>query len=409
MSSKLRVLVAVPNTGSIGRFVVCMLDRMKADDRFDCLFSYPSASPSENTRAHIMREVLDREFDFLVSIDSDNPPLVNPLDLIDHDKDIIGLPTRVWQHGGLSTSHHWNVYDDLGDEGFRPRPQSEGLEKVDAIGTGCYVAARRVFEALSLSRPYVRETFADGIVKVGSDLSFCRKARAAGFEIWVDWGYLCEHESHVFLLEVMRLNESVRAQAIAEVEERGPIERKDGMGRLRTAAVYDERKFTPDARPGYRAFDEMAVELETCEILYSMIRTYKPTTVVESGTGCGYATLAIAQALEDNGHGTLFTFERKGGYQIIAMSRLEGYGRVNWRGEGIRGDWEPEQMACNPEFVFLDSGPEDRPRELQFWMRERGVVLAVHDAARYPSSFVREQGTWFPVPRGLWVGDLRKE
>jgi hypothetical protein len=60
-----------------------------------------------------------------------------------------------------------------------------GLESVEAVGFGCLLTARKVFEALP--QPCF-ETFYDKAKGqwTGEDVGFCRAARAAGFPIYVD-------------------------------------------------------------------------------------------------------------------------------------------------------------------------------------------------------------------------------
>lgn len=409
MSSKLKVLVSVPNLGEIDRYVVLSLYHIERDDRFEVKVCYPSASPSENTRAYAMRDFLEGDYDYWLSIDADNPPTGNPLDLIDHDFDLVALPTPVWQHGDVATSLHWNIYEDRGEDGFAPLEPKEGgdFEEVGAIGSGCFLAARRVFAKLKDAQPFVRVWGDDGIAKVGSDLSMSRKVRAAGFKIMAAWNYLCRHYSSVDLLEVYLMMARQYDLALAEVAKRAG----DGLGQLRARAGHDESSFTPSVGLGWSAFDDMAVELETCEVLYSLVRTNKPSCIVESGTGQGYATLAMAQALVDNkaraplvpsiASAHIWSYEPDEDFAGRARKRLEGY-----PASVLEGD-EVDQLARNPDMVFLDSGPDRRVRELEFWLKEGGVFLVVHDAFRYRDVLKNRGLMLTSMPRGLFLGDLR--
>lgn len=60
-------------------------------------------------------------------------------------------------------------------------PNSTGLEEVESVGTGMMLIKREVFEALK--EPYF---FYDVEKNVGEDVNFCRKARDAGFKIYID-------------------------------------------------------------------------------------------------------------------------------------------------------------------------------------------------------------------------------
>ena len=64
-------------------------------------------------------------------------------------------------------------------------PGDAGLVEVAHAGTGCMLIDMRVFDALDL--PYFAFTIAEnGVGTVGEDVYFCRKAREAGFKIYVD-------------------------------------------------------------------------------------------------------------------------------------------------------------------------------------------------------------------------------
>ncbi len=52
--------------------------------------------------------------------------------------------------------------------------------------------------------------------------------------------------------------------------------------------------------PGNPANAKWAVEIEAGTILYSLVRAVKPEKIIEIGSGMGYSTLFIAQALSDN-------------------------------------------------------------------------------------------------------------
>jgi predicted O-methyltransferase YrrM len=141
----------------------------------------------------------------------------------------------------------------------------------------------------------------------------------------------------------------------------------------------------------HRCWDVMAVELETADFLYALVRLLKPRLVLESGTGRGYASAFIGTALADNGYGTLITYEPLQAFADEARTRLVGL-PVDVR------DGDLSAFDGTPDVVFLDSGPAYREREIAEWVA-RDVVLIVHDATRYEL----EGGTMLATPRGLWV------
>ena len=199
-----KVLVTVPNTAWIHKHVVSALLKIQHDDRLQCTIMLPTHKPLENNQAKIQKDFLEGDYDFWLSIDSDNPPMNNPLDLVEFNLDVIGCPTPVWHDHGEGAPIYWNAMRDVGDEGFKPLGQDDmhGLQKVDAVGGGCWLIARRVLESLRDEQPFQRTWNPDGTVDVGNDWSFCRRAAAKGFDIYAHFGYPCRHFVELDLVEM---------------------------------------------------------------------------------------------------------------------------------------------------------------------------------------------------------------
>lgn len=157
------------------------------------------------------------------------------------------------------------------------------------------------------------------------------------------------------------------------------------LAELIPAAAVDEH--------GFRAWDDMGVEVEVAEFLYGLVRMLKPGDVVEAGTGSGYAAVAIASALEANGSGWLTTFEPMPEYQARAEARLAGLPAAVVLGQSCDA---PELDA---DLVFIDSLGTVRQRDLDHWL-PTGIPVVVHDAKDYD---LPGDGLHFDTPRGLWV------
>jgi hypothetical protein len=182
---------------------------LQQDGRYRLRFIMPSHKPYENNLHHIVNDFIGGDFDFWLNIDSDNPPQNNPLDLVELDKDIIGLPTPIWHFKGDQKGErpvYWNAYDfDPTSGAYKEHVIREGLQQVDAIGTGCFLIARRVFNNPKMQKgAFIRKLNPDGTVERGNDISFCERAREAGFEIYCHFDYPCAHFSEVELNEVVR-------------------------------------------------------------------------------------------------------------------------------------------------------------------------------------------------------------
>ncbi|MCP3966534.1 MAG: hypothetical protein GY718_09305, partial [Lentisphaerae bacterium] len=147
----MKILVSIPNTGHIHKLVSLSTNKLLCDKDHDVRIIYPTNNPYENNLHHIVNEFMDGDCDFWLNIDSDNPPINNPLGLVQFDLDIVGLPTPVWHFTGKNKGErpvYENAYKYVpSKDAYREWPIRKGLQKVDAVGTGCILIARRVFES----------------------------------------------------------------------------------------------------------------------------------------------------------------------------------------------------------------------------------------------------------------------
>jgi hypothetical protein len=214
LGNKMNILVSIPNTGYIHKLVSLSTNRLIQDKRHKCHIIYPTHNPYENNLHHIVNEFMaprikGDEFDFWLNIDSDNPPMDNPLDLIKYDLDIIGLPTPVWHFIKEKKGERpWyeNAYKYIPEkDAYTEWPDKEGLQKVDAVGTGCVLYARRVFENPEMRKaPFQRIWNKDGTVERGNDIAFCERATKHGLKIFAHYDYRCMHFNDLELHEVAR-------------------------------------------------------------------------------------------------------------------------------------------------------------------------------------------------------------
>jgi len=125
---------------------------------------------------------------YLMMLDSD---IVFPPNLVEilmaHKLPIVGG----WYKDKHAADHHPAVYDFIVDDEagvshwkHRTEP-GVGLEKVDAMGAGCWLMTRETAEALG-EEPY--ETFGGG-----EDMKLCRKLMKLGIPLHVDWSLNLAH------------------------------------------------------------------------------------------------------------------------------------------------------------------------------------------------------------------------
>lgn len=233
-----KILVTFPNMGWIRTELFPMFHTLVQDQRYALTFSFPQAVPLENGQAKIVQEILADGYDYWLSIDDDTVPSSNPLDLVEFDKDIIACPTPCWTRTTKSKSVkflHWSCYDyDPIEDSFREHNPKEGLQEVAAVGGGCMLISSRVFRHYDMQHGcFNRITRGDGTVKYGNDLSFCIRARAAGFKMWAHYDYPCHHIKEVDLMMVMRMCNSAATAGSATAG----LEVKDGRDGEETESV----------------------------------------------------------------------------------------------------------------------------------------------------------------------------
>ena len=206
---KKKILVSVPNTGNIHKLVCFVTDRLLLDGRYNVTIIRPTHNPYENNLHHILNDFMKGDYDYWLNIDSDNPPTSNPLDLVAYDLDVVGLPTPVWHYTGKIKGErpfYENAYKYVPEkDAYTEWPNKDKLQKVDAVGTGCILFARRVFENPEMRKaPFQRTYYKDGTVEKGPDIAFCERAKAQRFSIFAHYDYRCQHFNELELHEVAK-------------------------------------------------------------------------------------------------------------------------------------------------------------------------------------------------------------
>lgn len=209
----MRVYLTVPNgDGWLHKQVHFATVQILVDGRYKVRHDCPSHKPYVDNLHRCMHDFIDNGDDYWLSMDADNPPLRNPLDLVELDLDLVGLPTPVW-HCDTKKPHdapfYWNALDRL-EDGWLPHQPCSGLQEVDAIGSGCFLVARRVIMELKDRQPFMRRWGKDGLVQVGGDYSFCEKVKAAGFKVWAHYDYPCRHFVEIELGEAIQAFRNVK-------------------------------------------------------------------------------------------------------------------------------------------------------------------------------------------------------
>jgi len=180
------------------------------EGRCERAFAVSRAQPVASNRNGIVKRFLVGDADYLLMLDHDQMfhPQQNPLDYVFEDLDVVGFPTPLWKPDRSPTNPiRWNVWleDGEGNRTSGTLEEGAGLVECAAVGTGAILIARRVFEHPDLRAPFLDEWDEDGIRTRGEDLTFCERARAAGFRVYAAMDMPCGHLKEVNLLHMMRL------------------------------------------------------------------------------------------------------------------------------------------------------------------------------------------------------------
>ena len=195
------VMIAIPTRGTIHHELVGQLLSWASDPRARKVFLTQMGSPCDAVRNLITERFLGSPAEFLITVDDDNPPLKNPIDLVFEDKDVIAMPTPIiWESKRII----WNIYKQTGDNLYDTVTESPGdkFRRVDGAGAGCMVIKRRVLEAIPAAFSCIFEA-ASGKIALGTDLAFSKRVTEAGFELWAHFGYCCRHIQSVDLWKLI--------------------------------------------------------------------------------------------------------------------------------------------------------------------------------------------------------------
>lgn len=177
------------------------------------------AEPIFGNRNAIARRFLDSKCDYLLMMDDDIVPLFNPAPFVHADKDILGFPAKVRQKGRVM---NWVAYVQAPEDpeqyypvDFSVLDSKADFVRSDAIGTGCIMIRRNVIQTLfdkadgnGWDAPFTISLTPDGEMKHGTDIAFCRRAKAAGFDIVSTVHFVCEHFKEVGLLDITGYDDS---------------------------------------------------------------------------------------------------------------------------------------------------------------------------------------------------------
>jgi len=194
-----RVFIAVPTRDMTaaaisGRLALLLVELARRPD--EPIIEIVPGYPVDRVRNRICKRFLESDADCLLMIDDDVVPPASVLDMAQHDKDVVaGLCYAYLPRLGYYSVAYPSGNSDLKAPrlGIGAHIEHQGLIEVELAGSACLLIQRRVLEALE--PPYFTMLLDDDslFIKDSEDFTFCRKARAAGFCIWLDTDQPCSH------------------------------------------------------------------------------------------------------------------------------------------------------------------------------------------------------------------------
>jgi hypothetical protein len=200
------VYIAVATQGWLRHETAYALMALTHDQRYaiDVSGLFVLARPIPCARHMIINNFLKTACDFLLMLDDDVVPRGNPLDLVEHDLDVVAMACPVWRPGSTPPI----VLNATPVDGSTVVKPTDGpLVEVTQASTSGILIARRVLEHPDMKNPYGFQYDEGGVTSVDDDITFFRKARAAGFRVWVS---LNHYFGHVKDVDISRIHDAVK-------------------------------------------------------------------------------------------------------------------------------------------------------------------------------------------------------
>lgn len=178
MPESFNVFIGVPNTGTLRTELVEWLMKQEA-----AIFM-PQAKPHDHCRNIIVNRFLETDCEWLLMVDSDVIPPDDVCNMVNNDVDVCSAYVRTTANGEFIPVGMTKNKDGYHHDFKHSKP---GVHKVDAVGTGCILIKREVFERMD--KPYFKFVYKDGLLVNGEDFDFCERVG----EVYFDSRYKCKH------------------------------------------------------------------------------------------------------------------------------------------------------------------------------------------------------------------------
>lgn len=171
----------MPTGGYVKTHTLFSVVRMIKQIQYDWQLITQTGCLIHKNREILVEKALENNCTHVLFVDSDMLFDGDALDrLMERNKEIIGVPTHLRKFPLVSTMKN---IDEFGNKLWEEYP--DGLIKCAGVGTGFMLINLEVFK--NITHPwFFYESNDNGDLVCGEDMWFCRKARAAGYDIWAD-------------------------------------------------------------------------------------------------------------------------------------------------------------------------------------------------------------------------------
>lgn len=192
MGEKNVICIALPNAGSFNWQTVGSFLSFEVPKNYRFNFNIMSNCLIYDARERLVEYAIKAGFEYIFFLDSDMlPPRETIKSLHSHNVDIVtGMIFKrkyPFQPCFYTKAHVDKDYNPYMEGPLEPEKwPSEGITEIAGCGMACCLIKLSIFK--DIPKPWFYP-----LPKAGEDLSFCMKARKAGFHIFVDWGIDCGH------------------------------------------------------------------------------------------------------------------------------------------------------------------------------------------------------------------------
>ena len=178
------IFIGIPNTGGLRTELVSWLLKQRA------AIYMPQLKPHDHCRNDIVLKFLGTGCGYLLMVDSDVVPPDNVTEMVSNNVDVCSAHVSTFNGEVIPVGMTKNT------DGYHHdfRHSVPGLHKVDAVGTGCILIKRKVFD--TLDRPFFRFKYnQDGLLINGEDFDFSERVG----EVYFDARFKCQHYTTIMI------------------------------------------------------------------------------------------------------------------------------------------------------------------------------------------------------------------